>query len=73
MSSPKRRIETDVSRRYVYGRWHTGLTCTTGHEDVRTRNLAAKAETALTLSRLMSDYEVTLVNDNSRCRLVGVV
>ncbi|KAJ5720428.1 uncharacterized protein N7483_008362 [Penicillium malachiteum] len=45
MSSPKRRIETDVS-----------------YEDVRPKNPLPFPESLL----LMSDYEVTLVNDNSK-------
>ncbi|KAJ5627026.1 ubiquitin conjugating enzyme Ubc8 [Penicillium herquei] len=48
MSSPKRRIETDIPALPL------------GHEDVRTKNPLP----FLDLLLLMSDYEVTLVNDN---------
>ncbi|KAJ5702245.1 ubiquitin conjugating enzyme Ubc8 [Penicillium malachiteum] len=50
MSSPKRRIETDIPALPL------------GHEDVRTTNPLPFPNFLL----LMSDYEVTLVNDNSR-------
>ena len=47
MSSPKRRIETDVMKMYVQTCQHL-----------------TKASSTDDAGRLMSDYEVTLVNDN---------
>jgi hypothetical protein len=63
MSSPRRRIETDVMKSVTLVRlggirilMQTGCTACT-------RQGAAFADHG----RLMSDYEVTLVNDNSEC------
>jgi hypothetical protein len=74
MSSPKRRIETDVSRMKSQRCRHQSLTCKTGHEDVRAGDrVHERCEHALiSRYRLMSDYEVTLVNDNSEWIRVGI-
>jgi hypothetical protein len=69
MSSPKRRIETDVCdsppRHAAPRSMLTPLS--TGHEDVRDsfiNKTATEWSSTDTAHRLMSDYEVTLVNDN---------
>ncbi|KAL3962612.1 hypothetical protein ACCO45_004135 [Purpureocillium lilacinum] len=73
MSSPRRRIETDVSARAVDAMcgiarrcWDLVLTLDAlGHENVCISDVAARTLNRTDTRRLMSDYEVTLVNDNS--------